>query len=488
MGTKSPGRNLPNAALMASPYVGEALVQVGAATGSAAVAAGVGIGAAALGARTVMRRRESPGQRARRELRQASRQATATRTTAGRGNRKGRKPPSLGSLGSGSKRKAAHGTRAGHGSTATKKRTAARHGGTARNGRASTGLLTKKPAASGHKASGRTSARVAGHRATGGKGAGRKFTSFGNGRRATSARNRAAARGSGPGRGSGLLSRMLPGGHTRRSSNPFKSGPGRKRRASQSQRRNAAAKAAKRRRGASKRNIMTFGNSKTGKLAAKVLRGSWKPMRASRRARSFTGRLVGGTAGLAIGTIGTLASLLALVPSAFEVVRKLGLVAHREASILRSSVAAWMNPYSAEAEAQKIESANSNNRSNNSTGGNAMSEGTAPHIDALIEQVKNASLIDNFAGLNVEAHAQGIARLLVAVAEYVDANAELIKENLPTLDGGESLVQQADLIGAAASGATECADAFSAIHDDRLQRQREPQVGEENWDTSAVRD
>src|SRR5690606_42062763 len=66
--------------------------------------------------------------------------------------------------------------------------------------------------------------------------------------------------------------------------------------------------------------------------AAKVLRGSWKPMRASRRARSFTGRLVGGTAGLAIGTIGTLASLLALAPNAFEVVRKLGLVAHREAS------------------------------------------------------------------------------------------------------------------------------------------------------------
>src|SRR5690606_36016543 len=82
MGTKSPGRTLPNAALMASPYVGEALVQVGAATGSAAVAAGVGIGAAALGARTVMRRRESPGQRARRELRQASRKATVTRTTA----------------------------------------------------------------------------------------------------------------------------------------------------------------------------------------------------------------------------------------------------------------------------------------------------------------------------------------------------------------------------------------------------------------------
>src|SRR5690606_13095065 len=193
-----------------------------------------------------------------------------------------------------------------------------------------------------------------------------------------------------------------------------------------------------------------------------------------------------------------------------------------------------MNPYSAEAEAQRIESANSNNRSNNPTGGNAMSEGTAPHIDALIEQGKNAPVIDNFAGLNVQAHAQGAARLLVAVADYgdataqridalieqvknasviasfaalnvqahaqgvarllvavaedVDANAEVIKENLATLDGGESLVQQADLIGAAASGATECADAFSAIHEDRLQRQREPQVGEENWDTSAVRD
>src|SRR5690606_31681044 len=117
-----------------------------------------------------------------------------------------------------------------------------------------------------------------------------------------------------------------------------------------------AVTAATGRRGATKGKLMACGSPKTGKLAAKVLRGSWKPMRASRRARSFTGRLVGGTAGLAIGTIGTLASLLALVPNAFEVVRKLGLVAHREASILRSSVAAWMNPYSAEAEAQRIES------------------------------------------------------------------------------------------------------------------------------------
>lgn len=459
-GRTSPRRNLPNAALMASPYAAEALTHVAAATGSAAAAVGVGIGGAALGARTVMRRRESPGKRARRELRQASRKATTTRTVAGR------KSSSLGSTRTGSRRSAGYST--GHGARAKK----AAVGRSTKSEGTSTGLLSRKPKAS---------ARIAGSRPPRGGG---RSTGFGQGRRAAAVRSRAAARGS---RGTGRLSRMLPGGHSRRGSNLLKNGPGRQHRASQYQRRSAAARAAQRRRASSRRNIMSFAHSKTGKLAARVLRGSWKPMRASRRNRTVAGRLVGGTFGLAIGAIGSLASLLVIAPNAFGVVRRLGLVTHREVNILRSSAAAWLNPFSAEDAAKKIRIVNSN-RNTVTTGGNAMSEGTAQHIEELIEQVKNASMIDNFAGLHVEAHAQGIARLLVAVAEYVDGNAQLIKENLPTLDGGESLMQQADLIGAASSGATECADAFSTTHEDRLARQREPQAGEENWDTSAVRD
>lgn len=86
----------------------------------------------------------------------------------------------------------------------------------------------------------------------------------------------------------------------------------------------------------------------------------------------------------------------------------------------------------------------------------------------------------------MEAHAQAVARVLHAFSEYLGGSVDLIKENLPQLDGGESLVQQVDLVAAAASGASECADAFTDVHEDRLKRQREPEPGEQNWDTPGA--
>lgn len=117
-----------------------------------------------------------------------------------------------------------------------------------------------------------------------------------------------------------------------------------------------------------------------------------------------------------------------------------------------------------------------------------MAEGKADHLEALIEHITNAGQIERFVGLDVEAHAHAVARVLQALGEYLGGSVELIKENLPQLDGGESLVQQVDLVAAAASGAVECASAFSDVHEDRLKRQREPEQGEQNWDVSAVQD
>ena len=78
--------------------------------------------------------------------------------------------------------------------------------------------------------------------------------------------------------------------------------------------------------------------------------------------------------------------------------------------------------------------------------------------------------------------------LAEALAEYAQANVDLIKEHTPTLDGGESLVQQADILAATGPALRECHEAFEVLHEDRLKRQRDPEHGEEHWDVAAAQE
>jgi len=117
-----------------------------------------------------------------------------------------------------------------------------------------------------------------------------------------------------------------------------------------------------------------------------------------------------------------------------------------------------------------------------------MADATAPHIDALIEQIKNAQHIDKFSGVAVAAHAESLPRLMAAIAEYAAQSVEVIRDRLPMLDGGESLVNQVDITFSAADAMRQCHESLEATHEDRLRRQREPQAGEENWDVAAAQD
>jgi hypothetical protein len=235
--------------------------------------------------------------------------------------------------------------------------------------------------------------------------------------------------------------------------------------------------------------------SRLGKLAHtrgfRTVRASWAPLRRAMRRRggSRLGRAVLGVAGLVSGVLGTTAGTVMLLPRMANTLRVVGLVMHREVCILRSGIAAWCNPFTpAAAPITATPAARTAGRNNGTTTGGHMAAGKADHLEALIEHITSAGQIEKFVGLDVEAHAHAVARVLHALGEYLGGSVELIKENLPQLDGGESLVQQVDLVAAAASGATECASAFSDVHEDRLKRQREPEQGEENWDVSAVQD
>src|SRR5690606_25579444 len=211
------GRNIGNGALMSSPYAAEVSMHPGRVIGVGPTAAvlTLGGGAAAYG---VARYRDTPGKRARRDLRRASRAAT----TAGSPRRRvsnSRGGPSLGSKGrakyaTGAARRSGHG-----GATSRRARSAAGHGGIGSKGRSSTStaLLDRKgkpPAGRGRAHAGSLGNRP------GGRGGRSSRTPFGRGPRASAARQQAAAR---RGRHGGLGG-LLGGGKA-----PKRNEPGRRR-------------------------------------------------------------------------------------------------------------------------------------------------------------------------------------------------------------------------------------------------------------------
>lgn len=257
-------------------------------------------------------------------------------------------------------------------------------------------------------------------------------------------------------------------------------------------RRTAAARAMQRQRGVGSGAKASKGKW-AGSRGARTITASWRPL----------GRLLGRPRRLGFlpaltrflhlfarftwGLTGSVIGVLMLTPRAWQFNRFLGIAVARHVNVWRSGLAAFLNPYSAEREAERIRGAVKTTNKPKS-GGSAMSDVTADHIEALIEHIRNAQTIEKFSGVHIAAHAEAMGRLAEALAEYAQANVDLIREHTPTLDGGESLVQQADILAATGPALRECHEAFEAIHEDRLRRQREPEHGEEHWDVAAAQE
>lgn len=463
------GRNAALAAEMISPYAGTGLIETGVSMGGGAVAAVLGMvgGGVAYG---IARHRTTPDRMARRTLRNAARVANASAGTR-------RRSPSFGSKGrtSGVARRAAAGRMAGARRTATATRSA---GGSTRGGgrRGSTALLDRTAGSRGRS----TASRSAGTSARRVAGSGR--TPFGRGPRATAARQRAAARGwgsspNGRGRGRSGGMRGLAGSAWR----------GWRRRA------RAASAAIKRAR--TRRPMPRWKTPKS--RAGKWLRRAWRPFGRLWGRPRRRGLLSAGWRGLSLlarglwGLGGTVVAGAALLPRVWQWNRNLGRHLARHVSVGRAGLSALIHPFEAEREAERIAAAAAApaaSTNNIATGGIDMADATAPHIDALIEQIRNAPQIDKFSGVAVAAHAEALPRLMAAIAEYAGASLDVIRERLPMLDGGESLVSQVDIAYSAAQAMRECHESYEATHEDRLRRQRDPQAGEENWDVAAAQD
>lgn len=493
------GRNIGKGALMTSPYAAEAIVHASTAVGVGATAAAITLGGGAV-AYGVARYRDTPGKRARRDLRRASRAAT----TAGSPRRRVSNSRGGSSLGSKGRAKYATGAgrRSGHGgATSRRARSAAGHGGIGSKGRSSTALLDRKGKAPAGR--GRAHAGSLGNR-PGGRGGRSSRTPFGRGPRASAARQQAAARRG----GRGGLGGLLGGGKApKRNGNRRRGGlsaglgllSGRRggksgSRGHWNRRRTAAARAMQRQRGVGSGAKASKGKW-SGSLGARTITASWRPLGrllgrprrlgflpALTRSLHLFARLTWGLTGTAIG-------LVMFAPKAWQLNRSLGIAVARQINVWRSGIAAFLNPYSAEREAERIRGAVTNKpKIGTTSGGSAMSDVTADHIEALIEHIRNAQTIERFAGVHIAAHAEAMGRLAEALAEYAQANVDLIKEHTPTLDGGESLVQQADILAATGPALRECHEAFEVLHEDRLKRQRDPEHGEEHWDVAAAQE
>lgn len=504
--TQARGRNGANAALMGSPYAATAAVETTATLGPGA-ALGGGLAAGAVAARTAARRRDTPARRARRDLRRAAHSASNRSSGASKRSKtsKASKASSSRSAGSSSgSGRSLLGNRSRKGQGATGQGNAARtgrkspavagHGNGRKGGSGSragstTGVLDRKrhtsnggrksAARSGSPSSTSPSRKRGSHSGSGSRGA------FGMGPRASAARSstsrhgthRGRTRGKGSQTGSRGFRGLFSGGAAPNRKRQGNKGRGKTYPTRGDQGRNARKETRSR---TGKRLLGMFGSTRGGRLA----RRSWRPLR-----RALDGnkhpvkKLFGGVGGVMVAVFGTVTGAVMALPRGMSRLRAAGVVLHRETVAARAGLIAMFNPYDEELGREQVRPVHTIPTSGGIT---VSQQGSAEHLEALIEQVQSAAPIEKCSGVNVEAHAHAVAKLVSAVGEYLEGNVDKIKEELPQLDGGESLVQQVDLISAAANGAQQYADSFSATHEDRLRRQREPEPGEENWDTSAA--